>query len=220
MIPFFLFLNFFFNTLVADDCCVHTPENIAPYTPPPLGMVWIPAGEFTMGTNFQETRKDEAPAHQVRLDGFWIDATLVTNQQFKAFVEATGYVTTAEKASGSYVMKPAMEWMAGANWKKPLGPESSIEGKEDFPVMQVSWHDAVAYARWMHRRLPTEAEWEYAACGGRGKIRYPWGNNAFSTGSPQANLGQGLTSVRAFPPNGYSLYDMAGNALAMVLRLL
>lgn len=206
-------LNLVFSVLAADDCCVHTPENIAPYTPPPAGMVWVPTGEFTMGSNFQETRKDESPAHRVLVDGFWLDATLVTNRQFQEFVEATGYVTTAEKAYGSFVANTELEWVAGANWRQPFGAGSSIDGQEDFPVVHVSWYDATSYARWKHRRLPTEAEWEYAACGGRGKIRYPWGNSTFSAGSPQANLqSTGLSSVRAFPPNGYSLYDMAGNA--------
>lgn len=183
----------FFNSLIADDCCHCTPQNIAPYTEPPPGMVWVPEGEFVMGSDYVETRKNEAPAHTVTVAGFWMDATLVSNKEFRRFVDATGYVTSAEKANGA------------ENWRK-------FADLEDHPVTYVSWHDATAYARWAHKRLPTEAEWEYAACGGRGKIKYPWGNSEFSEKNPQANfLGAGTTPVKAYPPNAYSLYDMAGN---------
>lgn len=117
------------------------------------------------------------------------------------------------------------QWMPGANWKHPLGPDSSIEGKEDHPVVQVSWFDAVAYAEWAGKRLPTEAEWEYAAYGGNKKLKYVWGNEEFSEEKPQANLWQGkfpyqslkpegyigTTPVKSFKANGYGLYDMAGN---------
>lgn len=178
---------------MADDCCQCTPENIAPYAPPPPGMVWIPEGEFLMGSDYVETRKNEAPAHIVAVNGFWMDATLVTNKEFKKFIDATGHVTTAEKAFNP------------DNWRK-------YAGNEDCPVTHVSWYDATAYARWAHKRLPTEAEWEYAACGGRGRIKYPWGNAEFCEEKPQANfLGAGPTPVKAYPPNAYSLYDMAGN---------
>jgi len=226
----------------------------------PPGMVWIPGGEFTMGSNNDYSRKDEKPPHRVKVDGFWLDSTLVTNKQFKEFVEATGYVTTAEKAptleeimsqvppgtpppspellvAASLVFKPTKgqvslksnrawwEWKAGANWKHPLGKESSIEGKDDHPVVQVSWFDAVAYAEWAGKRLPTEAEWEYAAYGGQKDILYFWGNEEFSEDTPQANIWHGefpykstkpdgyygTSTVKAFKPNSYGLYDMAGN---------
>ncbi len=236
----------------ADCCCSNLPSRFATHP----GMVWIPGGEFTMGSDSPEARRDEKPAHKVVISGFWMDATPVTNSQFKAFVDATGYVTTAEIAptleeimsqvppgtpppspemlvAASLVFKAAegpiplnneyawWEWKTGANWKHPTGPESSIEGKEDHPVVQISWFDANAYAKWAGKRLPTEAEWEFAAYGGRDNILYVWGNEEFSEEAPQANLwiGEfpykspktGTTPVKAFPPNPYGLYDMVGN---------
>lgn len=226
----------------------------------PAGMVEIPAGEFLMGSDHGDAKKDEKPVHKVKVKRFWLDATPVTNRQFKDFVDATGYVTTAEKAptleeimsqvppgtpppapellvAASLVFKPAdkpiplysnrawWEWKPGACWKHPLGPESSVEGKEDHPVVQVSWYDAEAYAKWAGKRLPTEAEWEYAARGGLVNAQYVWGNDEFSEEHPQANIWQGTfpckstkpggafgtTSVKSFKPNGYGLYDMSGN---------
>jgi len=224
-------------------------------------MVHIPGGTFKMGAYYDEAKQDEKPAHLVQLDDFWMDATPVTNRQFKEFVDDTGYVTTAEKAPtleeimsqvppgtpapsadllvpASLVFKPTegavsltrshhiwWDWVAGANWKHPLGPNSSIEGKEDHPVVQISWFDANAYAKWAGKRLPTEAEWEYAALGGREKIKYVWGNEAFSEENPQANIWHGsfpykstksngyfgTTAVKTYPPNPYGLYDMSGN---------
>jgi sulfatase modifying factor 1 len=223
-------------------------------------MVWVPAGTFTMGSNDPEAKADEKPPHEVKLEGFWIDATPVTNREFKAFVDATGYVTTAEKAPtleeimsqvppgtpepapellvpASLVFKKAKgpvplrnhriwwDWVPGANWKHPEGPNSSIEGKDDHPVVQISWIDANAYAKWAGKRLPTEAEWEYAANGGKTNIKYVWGNEEFSEEKPQANIWQGnfpyestkekgaigTTPVKKYPPNGYGLYDMSGN---------
>ena len=213
-----------------------------------------------MGSEHEEAKKDEKPCHLVKVDGFWMDETPVTNRQFKAFIDATGYVTTAEKAptleeimsqvppgtppppkellvAASLVFKPSSgpislknchawwEWKSGANWKHPLGPGSSIEGKEDHPVVQISWFDANAYAKWAGKRLPTEAEWEYAAYGGQKKILYVWGNEEFSEESPQANIWQGefpwkslkkdgtfgTSAVKTYAPNPYGLYDMAGN---------
>lgn len=224
------------------------------------GMVWIPKGDFIMGSNDEGARPDEKPEHKVKLDGFWMDEGPVTNAQFKQFVDATGYVTTAEKAPtleeimgqvppdtpppppdllvpGSLVFKMTdgpvpfhdpnawWEWMPSANWRQPQGPGSSIAGKENHPVVQVSWFDAMAYAEWAGKRLPTEAEWEYAARAGRDKTEYIWGNEKFSEDNPQANIWQGsfpyksskpngycgTTPIKSFPPNSYGLYDMAGN---------
>jgi formylglycine-generating enzyme required for sulfatase activity len=230
-----------------------------PATPP--GMAWIPGGEFTMGADSDPARPDEKPAHRVRVNGLWMDETDVTNAQFRAFVEATGYLTTAEKpvdaaeilkqsppgtpppppeklVPGSLVFRPTAgpvkdtrdysqwwHWTPGANWRHPEGPDSSIDGREDHPVVHVSWHDAVAYAKWAGKRLPTEAEWEFAARGGLDGKTYAWGDEAFSDAKPQCNCWQGefpwkntakdgfqrTSPVKAFPPNGYGLFDMAGN---------
>ncbi len=245
-------------------CTVPLPSRLAGAvsSEPPPGMVWIPGGEFTMGSKDSEARGDEKPAHRVHLDGFWMDATDVTNRQFRAFVEATGYVTTAEKApelaeivkqlppgapplpasslvpSGLVFQKTGADvplgdvsqwwkWQAGADWRHPEGPGSSIEGRDDYPVVQVSHDDAVAYAKWAGKRLPTEAEWEFAARGGLEGRRYAWGDEALDAGGKwRANTWQGAFPVkddgrdgftglapgRSFPANGYGLYDMAGNA--------
>ena len=177
-------------------------------------MVWIPPGEFLMGSDDQRQR-NEHPIHLVKLDGFWMDETEVTNAQFRQFVEATKYVTTAEKApdweemkkqlppgtpkpsadklvAGSLVFTPPSKavpldnvanwwsWVPGADWRHPEGPRSSIEGKDNHPVVHVSWDDAMAYAKWAGKRLPTEAEWEYASRGGLVGKRFTWGR-----GSPQ-----------------------------------
>jgi formylglycine-generating enzyme required for sulfatase activity len=236
---------------------------LVPSTHPPPGMVWVPGGEFTMGTDDRIGWADERPAHRVRVDGFWMDETDVTNAQFAAFVEATGYVTTAERpvdaweilrqlppgtaappkenlVPGSLVFLPTSgpvrtagpgvhrqwwRWTPGANWRHPEGPGSSIEGREDHPVVHVSWHDAVAYAKWAGKRLPTEAQWEFAARGGLEGKTYAWGDEAFSEKEPQCNCWQGefpnkntakdgyerTSPVKAFAPNGFGLYDMTGN---------
>jgi formylglycine-generating enzyme required for sulfatase activity len=229
--------------------------------PAPEGMVWIPGGEFIMGSERGGALSNEGPAHRVRVDGFWMDATPVTNAQFRKFVEATGYRTTAERAvdweelkkqlppgtpkpddqmlkPGSLVFTPPghevdlrqlsqwWTWMTGANWKHPSGPNSSIEGKDDNPVVQVSWDDAAAYAKWAGKRLPTEAEWEFAAWGGKPQTsRYYWGDEftpggkfmcntytgKFPVKDTQEDGFAGVAPVKAFPPNGFGLYDMAGN---------
>lgn len=236
------------------------PNRMAPSGPAPEGMVWIPGGEFSMGSKDAPTTlcgladgtRDAEPAHRVYVDGFWMDRTDVTNAQFARFVQATGYVTVAEQnpsandfpsappselVPGSLVFTPTshpvpldniLNWwryQKGANWRHPEGPTSSIVGKEDDPVVQVAYDDAVAYAKWAGKRLPTEAEWEFAARGGlSGKI-YAWGDQMLVNGKWMANTWQGsfpdhdtgadgyigLAPVAKFPPNGYGLYDMAGN---------
>lgn len=224
------------------------------------GMVWMAGGEFLMGATDNEGRADEYPQHKVKLDGFWMDANEVTNADFKKFVKATGYVTTAEKAPDWEEMKKQLppgtpkpdaselvaaslvfsqpghpvpltdasqwwSWVKGANWQHPQGPGSHIDGKDHYPVVHVSWDDAMAYCKWAGKRLPTEAEWEYAARGGIANAKYPWGNEDIEAGKPKANTWQGsfpnkntdwdrfdqLAPVRSFSPNGYGLYDMAGN---------
>jgi formylglycine-generating enzyme len=229
-------------------------------TAAPPGMVRIHGGEFTMGTDDVSSFPNERPAHRVRVEGFWIDEHDVTNAEFATFVEATGYVTTAEKkpdweelkkelppgtpkpddsvlVPGSLVFTPTSRpvslddlsawwrWIPGASWRHPEGPDSNISGRENHPVVQVSWDDAAAYAKWAGKRLPTEAEWEYAARGGLEGRRYPWGDEFRPNGKFMANTWQGLfpvtntaedgfvgtSPVNSFPPNGYGLYDMAGN---------
>ena len=214
------------------------------------GMVLIPGGTFWMGS--EDGQPDEQPLHQVSVDGFWMDKTEVTNEQFEKFVRATGYVTIAELkpdskefpdakpellVPGSVVFSPPAEevpltdpsgwwrYVPGANWRHPEGPHSTIEGREKHPVVHVAWHDAVAYAKWAGKRLPTEAEWEYASRGGLDRQRYVWGNEQTPGGKWQANIWQGhfpnentgadgfkgTAPVASFPPNGYGLYDTAGN---------
>ncbi|WP_428388501.1 formylglycine-generating enzyme family protein [Mucisphaera sp.] len=226
----------------------------------PEGMVWVPGGRFTMGWDGPEGRYDERPAHEVEVSGFWIDRTEVTNAQFAAFVEATGYVTTAERPvdweeikkqlpegtpkpsdevlePGSLVFTPPdrsvdlnaywqwWTWTHGASWRHPEGPGSTIEGREDYPVVHVSWDDAVAYAAWAGKRLPTEAEWERAARFGSDGQRFVWGSELSPGGEQMANIWQGTfphrntgedgfvgaAPVGRFPANELGLYDMAGN---------
>ncbi|MEM9885542.1 MAG: formylglycine-generating enzyme family protein [Bacteroidota bacterium] len=224
------------------------------------GMVLIPGAAFQMGGDNEQARPDEFPKHAVRVDSFWIDETEVTNRQFQVFVEATGYVTVAERPidweemkkelppntpkppdsilqPGALVFVPTQtpvslqdysqwwSWTIGANWRHPEGPNSSIKDKLDHPVVQIAWEDAVAYADWAGKRLPTEAEWEWAARGGTEGNIYPWGDENINEGATRANFWQGLfpyqnteqdgyfgtAPVKTFLPNAYGLYDMAGN---------
>jgi sulfatase modifying factor 1 len=234
---------------------VEEPESAAPAEPgashdvQPKGMVRIPGGRFWMGTDHME---DAQPVHQVEVKGFWIDRTDVTNEEFARFVKATGYVTIAERpldpkefpnlapedlAPGSVVFTPPagpvslenpLAWwrfVRGANWRHPNGPHSDLRGKEKYPVVQVAWPDAVAYAKWAGKRLPTEAEWEFASRGGRDRQNYPWGNELNPNGKWMANTFQGhfpdknssadgyagIAPVASFPPNDFGLFDMSGN---------
>ena len=226
----------------------------------PEGMVWIPDGTFSMGGDNDQARQDEFPKHEVKLNGFFIDVTEVTNAQFAKFVAATGYVTTAEKdinwedlkkqlpsdtpkpepetlKAASLVFVPTegevslqdysqwWSWSHGANWNHPQGKDSNIVGKDNLPVVHISWDDANAYCKWSGKRLPTEAEWEYASRGGLLKNVYTWGNervdegkihcNYFQGNFPYKNEGSdgfmGSATVKSFAPNGYGLYDMGGN---------
>lgn len=234
--------------------CGGTPDT--PPGPAPDGMAWIPGSTFVMGS--EAGRPDEAPAHEVRVDGFWMDTTEVTVSQFAAFVEATGYVTVAERdldpadfpgadpallVPGSLCFTPPdhavshadftawWAWVPGANWRQPEGPGSSVEGRERHPVAHVAWDDAMAYAEWAGRRLATEAEWEFAARGGLEGARFTWGDAPPDSLHPLANIWQGrfpeldtaedgfrgTAPVGSFAPNGYGLYDMAGNVWEWVL---
>jgi len=226
----------------------------------PGGMVFIPGGTFSMGgvdprgiTNGgREAFADARPIHRVAVDPFYMDAHEVTNTEFAAFVQATGYVTIAEQkptseefpgvpkdqlVAGSLVFTPPPKgsnpsqyvqwwrWQPGANWRHPQGPDTDIEGKGDWPVVHVAWEDAAAYAKWAGKRLPTEAEWEFAARGGQSGELYAWGNQWHPDGSAMANTFQGtfptentaddgfvrLAPVGQYPANPFGLQDMAGN---------
>ncbi len=230
------------------------------------GMVWIAGGTFWMGS--EEGQPDEKPVHQVTVHGFWMDKTELSNEQFEAFVRATGYVTVAERkpdpkdfpgapaqnlVPGSIVFTPPSledmnrdrakegleplseipldnhflwwRYVPDANWRHPEGPASDLEGREKHPVVHVAWDDAVAYCHWAGKRLPSEAEWEFAARGGLQRQPCVWGQEQKPGGKWQANIWQGrfptqntledgfrgTAPVATFPPNGYGLYDMAGN---------
>jgi formylglycine-generating enzyme required for sulfatase activity len=198
-------------------------------------MVWIPGGTFRMGSD--DHYPEEAPAHRVMVDGFWIDRTPVTNRQFKEFVKATGHVTFAEIPpdpkdypgalphmlyAGSLVFSPPprvtnlrdwsqwWEFMKGPDWRHPYGPKSNINVQDHHPVVHVCFSDALAYAKWTGKDLPTEAEWEFAARGGLENAEFAWEGEF-----PHQNSGEDgyerTSPVTAFPPNGYGLHDMIGN---------
>jgi formylglycine-generating enzyme required for sulfatase activity len=215
------------------------PRSVVPslVADPTLDLIWIPGGMFRMGSD--RHYPEEAPAHRVAVDGFWMDRTPVTNRQFRRFVEETGYVTVAEQTAqkGSLVftqpgklvdLRDWTQWWVrrpGADWRHPSGPNSCIDGYEDHPVVHVAYRDAEVYACWAGTSLPTEAEWEFAARGGLEGAEFAWGNvfqpcarylaNTWQGAFPHQNLrhdGYERTSpVTAFPPNGYALYDMIGN---------
>jgi formylglycine-generating enzyme required for sulfatase activity len=242
------------------DFAPTVPALLAASGEPPPGMEWIPGGEFSMGCRDPrgiahggpDAMADARPIHRVRVDGFWMDRTEVTNAQFAAFVSATDYVTVAEQTpraedfpgapperlvAGSIVFTPPPErvplgdhyqwwnYVPGADWRHPAGPGSDISGHDDDPVVHVAYADAEAFAAWAGKRLPTEAEWEFAARGGLTGALYPWGGDFRPAGKWAANTWQGdfpgnntrddgyegLAPVAMFPPNAYGLFDMSGN---------
>lgn len=213
-------------------------------------MTFVPGGKFIMGSN--QHYPEEAPAHEVSLEGFGIDNFAVTNEQFAYFVEATGYITLAERparAEDYPGAKPEMlrpssvvfckpksrvdlrdhhnwwTYVPGADWRHPEGPNSSITGRTQHPVVHLAYEDAEAYAKWLGKELPTEAEWEFAARGGLQSATYAWGEEFAPNNRQMANTWHGefpwqnlradgyvgTSPVGQFPPNGYGLYDMIGN---------
>jgi formylglycine-generating enzyme required for sulfatase activity len=213
-------------------------------------MLWVPGGAFQIGSN--DFYPEERPAHQATVGGCWMDAYPVTNAAFRRFVKATGYITVAERPldpAGFPGADPAVlvpgalvfrnpgrpvslhdlrQWwiyVPGACWRHPEGPGSTLGGRERHPVVHVAYEDALAYAEWAGKALPTEAEWEFAARGGLAGATYVWGNEFAPQGRMLANTWQGMfpwqnlktdgyegtSPVGAFPPNGFGLYDMAGN---------
>ncbi len=210
------------------------------------GMIKLDGGPFLMGTNSAEgfTADGEGPVREITLDPFYIDAAPVTNAQFREFTRASGYRTEAERFGWSFVFQGhipeerraalvedtvlAASWwckVPGATWEHPEGPDSNIEARGDYPATHVSWNDAVEFARWAGKRLPTEAEWEFAARGGLEQKRFPWGDDLMPGGRHVCNIWQGefpardlaedgysgTSPVNAFPPNAYGLYSVSGN---------
>ncbi|WP_246061304.1 formylglycine-generating enzyme family protein [Paenibacillus oralis] len=208
-------------------------------------MIRLEGGTFLMGTDDKEgfPTDGEGPVREVTVSPFYIDSYAVTNRQFSEFVRATGYRTDAEKFGNSFVFHlflppdvladttnvvmqtPWWRLIEGADWQHPEGADSGLQGRMDHPVVHVSWHDAEAYCRWAGKRLPTEAEWEYAARGGLVQKKFPWGDELTPEGKHMCNIWQGkfpvqnealdgyagTAPVNAFEPNGYGLYNMAGN---------
>ena len=235
----------------ARTTAAYSAENAAPCPSTPSDrMVWIPGGTYLMGSN--DFYPEERPAHRVTIDGFWMDDHPVTNAEFHRFVQATGYVTVAERppdpidyphvdptllVPGSLVfrrpphrvhLQDFRAWWAfvpGACWKQPEGPNSTLADRDDHPVVHIAYEDAEAYAKWVAKVLPTEAEWEFAARGGLEGADFTWGNEVALGGRLLANTWQGefpwqnlmadgyegTSPVGAFLANGYGLHDMAGN---------
>ena len=206
------------------------------------GMVKLEGGRFLMGGTDPSFPADgEGPVREVDLDPFWIDRYAVSNADFKAFADATGYVTEAESFGWSFVFygflpddfpptrgvaeAPWWRQVFGADWRHPEGPHSNLDERSDHPVVHVSWNDTSAYAAWVGKRLPTEAEWEYAARGGLEQNTFPWGNRLTPKGKYRCNVWQGTfpsnntgkdgylgtAPVDSFEANGYGLYNVAGN---------
>jgi sulfatase modifying factor 1 len=243
------------SLLVAIVLCVQTTDQA---DASPSGTVWIPGGTFTMGASSDDARADEYPAHLVFVDGFFMTTTEVTNAQFKAFVDATGYVTTAElpvswtelqkqvapgtpkpddellqpgsmvfvqppKGTSLHNIPARWQWIKGASWQHPTGPNSTLVEQLNHPVVHVSHFDAAAYAKWRGGALPSEAQWEYAARGGLETRAFTWGDAAIAP--THANVWQGTfpshntakdgflgtAPVGSFPKNAFGLFDMAGN---------
>ena len=232
-------------------CCGPSREvggEIGPTAPAAEGavehaLVCVPAGSFAMGTDDPRgyAADGEGPVHQVTLDAFSIGATTITNGEFGAFVEATGHRTTAEQLGTSFVFggllpddfpptrgvasAPWWREVEGADWGHPEGPHSDLDGREAHPVVHVSWFDAVAYCDWSGTRLPTEAEWERAARGGREQQHFPWGSEREPEGEHRMNVFQGTfpphdtgadgwvgtCPVRSYPANDLGLYETTGN---------
>jgi formylglycine-generating enzyme len=250
-------------TTLSADRYAFLPTRANTIPPPksvPEGMVWIPGGEFSMGSadprslphGGGEAMEDARPIHRVYVNGLWMDKTDVTNAQFARFVKATGYKTIAERkpqakdfpgvaakdlVPGSIVFTPPShsvplnnysQWWSyvpGADWQHPLGPHSSIRGREQYPVVQIAYDDAAAYAKWAGKRLPTEAEWEFAARGSLTSKPFVWGDtfgphNHWMANTHQGNFPDrdnaadgfaGIAPVAQYSANGYGLYDMSGN---------
>lgn len=258
-ISFILISFLFFSCKRTDTELILTyPKN----TTIPKGMVWVPGNSFTMGASENDSYAlpHEKPAHPVEVDGFFIDETEVTNAQFKKFVEATGYKTTAERAINWEEMKKMLpegtpkpadsllapgslvffkdikeingldnwqqwwKWVLGANWKHPNGPNSTIIGMDNYPVVHITYNDALAYCKWANRKLPTEAQWELAAKGSLKESIYTWGND-YSKLDKSANTWQGsfpiknnqtdgynlMSPVKSYYSNSLGIFDMAGN---------
>ena len=216
----------------------------------PKNMVWVPGAAFLMGSN--EFYPEEMPVHRARVGGFWMDQHPVTVAEFRRFIKATGHITVAEMTPdptdfpaaepgqlvpGSLVFTPPdrpvplddfrhwWSWVPGAQWRHPEGPGSTLHGLERHPITHVAYPDAVAYAAWAGKALPTEAEWEFAARGGLEGATYAWGDDFAPRGRMMANTWQGAfpvhndlldgyartSPVGKFPPNGYGLIDITGN---------
>ena len=256
-----IFKIFLFTSILILGC--KKPKEKTHTTKPLIeGMVWIEGGVFQMGASENDNMAltHEKPSHTVKVNGFYMDETEVTNKQFSEFIKATGYITTAERPidwdiikmqlppgtprphdsilmPGSLLFKKTTEsvpnlydfsqwwkWSIGANWKEPEGKGSNVVGKENYPVVHVSYEDAIAYCNWSGKRLPTEAEWEYAARGGKKNKIYFWGNlsnslhqyvNSWEGEFPVENIikdgFEKSAPVKSFPPNNYGLYEISGN---------